>query len=63
MVSNLVPTSAAVLALSRNPESAGLPRAVEVLRGDLSNPEVLEECLDGIEKIFLLWPGLPSYLA
>jgi uncharacterized protein YbjT (DUF2867 family) len=34
-------------ALARNPDSAGLPDGVEVVRGDLADPGALDACLDG----------------
>ncbi|MEO3795627.1 NAD(P)H-binding protein [Nonomuraea sp. B10E15] len=44
-----------VRALARDPERAQLP--VETVRGDLTSPETLEPALDGVESVFLLWPG------
>jgi uncharacterized protein YbjT (DUF2867 family) len=44
-----------VRATSRNPESAALPSDVEVVRGDLTAPETLAACLDGIDAVFLVW--------
>lgn len=59
VVSQLLGTDATVRALARNPDSAGLPGRVEVMRGDLSVPNTLDSCLDGVEAVFLVWPGLP----
>jgi uncharacterized protein YbjT (DUF2867 family) len=39
----------------RNPNTARLPSHVEVVRGDLTLPETLDGCLDGIDKVFLVW--------
>ena len=55
VVSQLLATGAAVRALSRNPDAAGLPPEVEVVRGDLTVPATLEGCLDGIDAVFLVW--------
>jgi len=63
VVSQLLGTDAAVRALARNPDSAGLPGGVEVVRGDLSVPNTLDRCLDGVEAVFLVWPGLPADFA
>ena len=52
---NCRPRGARIRALSRNPHSAGLPPEVEVVRGDLTLPETLDECLDGIDAVFLVW--------
>src|SRR5437764_734095 len=56
LVSQLLSTGAAVRALASDPESAGLPADVDVVRGDLSDPDTLEACLDGVEAVFLAWP-------
>jgi uncharacterized protein YbjT (DUF2867 family) len=32
-----------------------LPAQVEVVRGDLTLPETLDSCLDGIDAVFLVW--------
>lgn len=56
VVSQLASTGVAVRALVRNPGSAGLPDGVEVARGDLSDPDSLDACLDGVEAMFLVWP-------
>lgn len=63
VVSGLLGTDADVRALTRNPDSAGLPKGVEVVRGDLSAPETLDACLDGAEAVFLMWPFLTAEAA
>lgn len=45
-----------VRALSRKPESAGLPDGVEVVRGDLTRPESLTAAVAGVDAIFLALP-------
>lgn len=55
VVSRLLATDAQVRALTRNPEAAGLPPEVEVLRGDLTVPADLDRCLDGVDAVFLVW--------
>src|SRR4051794_33613189 len=55
LVSQLLAAGASIRALARNPESAGLPPGVEVLGGDLTLPSTLDECLDGIDSVFLVW--------
>lgn len=52
-----------VRALTRNPDSAGLPGGVDVFRGDLSHPDTLDVCLDGVESVFLVWPFLTAEAA
>jgi uncharacterized protein YbjT (DUF2867 family) len=56
VVSQLLQTSTAVRALARNPDQASLPSGVEIVRGDLSNPDTLNACLVGVEAVFLMWP-------
>ena len=43
VVSELIGAGARVRALTRNPDSAGLPRELDVVRGDLSMPGTLDE--------------------
>jgi len=49
-----------VRALASNPHTAGLPPHVDVVRGDLTLPETLDECLDGIDAVFLVWTAPPA---
>ncbi len=56
VVSQLLQTSAAVRALVRNPDQVSLPSGVEVVRGDLSDPDTLNASLIGGEAVFLMWP-------
>lgn len=63
VVSQLLRTGVAVRALTRNPDSAGLPDGVDVVRGDLSEPDTLDARLNGVEAVFLMWPFLPADLA
>jgi len=55
VVSELMTANVPFRALTRNPETAKLPPGVEVVRGDLTNADSLEACLDGIETVFLVW--------
>jgi uncharacterized protein YbjT (DUF2867 family) len=55
VVSQLLATDARVRAMARSPESAGLPRQVEVVHGDLTVPATLDRCLDGVDAVFLMW--------
>lgn len=52
-----------VRALTRNPDAAHLPPRVEVARGDLTLPETLDECLDHIDSVFLVWVAPPVTIA
>ncbi|MVU78029.1 NAD(P)H-binding protein [Nocardia sp. ET3-3] len=43
-------------ALARDPESSEFPEGVQVVRGDLAEPESLAAAADGVESVFLVWP-------
>src|ERR1041385_7978633 len=55
VVSQLVRTGVQVRAMTRKPDAAGFPAEVEVMRGDLTLPALLDESLQGIESVFLVW--------
>jgi len=56
VVSQMVDAGTAVRALVRDTTSAALPDGVELVRGDLSDPSSLNEALDGVAAVFLVWP-------
>src|SRR5438270_6468190 len=43
-----------VRALARNPQAAKFPAGVEVVPGDLTDPQSIREAVKGIDKLFLL---------
>lgn len=51
----LMTRGAQVRALARNQEAAKLPPQIGVVRGDLTLPETLDRCLDGVDTVFLVW--------
>jgi uncharacterized protein YbjT (DUF2867 family) len=55
VVSQLAANGAPVRALARNPDTADLPPQVEVMRGNLTIPDTLDRCLDGVDAVFLVW--------
>jgi uncharacterized protein YbjT (DUF2867 family) len=57
VVTQLSAAGLPVRALSRTPQSAVLPPAVDVVGGDLSAPETLEHALDDVRTVFLVWVG------
>ena len=63
VVSQLPVTDVRVRALARDPRTAGLPPHVDVVRGDLTLPETLDECLEGIDAVFLVWTAPPATVA
>ncbi len=60
VVSQLPATGVPVRALVRNPQTAGLPPHVEIVRGDLTHLESLDACLDGVDTVFLVWFAPPA---
>jgi uncharacterized protein YbjT (DUF2867 family) len=54
---------ARVRAMARNPGAARFSQPVEVVRGDLTLPETLESCLDGIDTVFLVWTAPAAAVA
>lgn len=60
VVSGLLDSGAGVRALTRNPASASLPDGVEVVRGDLFEPDTLDAALEGVRSVFLLWPSFTA---
>jgi uncharacterized protein YbjT (DUF2867 family) len=63
VVSRLAATGTQVRAMARNPAAARLPPQVEVVRGDLTVPETLDGCFDGIDTVFLVWTAPPPAVA
>ena len=41
--------------MARDPDAAGLPPHVDVVRGDLTMPDTLDRCLQDVETVFLVW--------
>ena len=63
VLSQLMLTNACIRALSRNPEAVAFPPQVEVVRGNLSLPETLDACLEGVDAVFLVWVAPPATVA
>ena len=55
VVLQLTAKGASVRAMTRNPAAAQLPSQVEVGRGDLTLPDTLDECLNDVDSVFLVW--------
>lgn len=49
-----------VRAMTRHPIPAALPPGVEVVGGDFTQPGSLDDALDGVAAVFLLWPFLTA---
>src|SRR2546425_5993629 len=63
VVYKLAATGARFRAMTSNPDAAGLPPQVEVVRGDLTVPETLDRCLQDIDTVFLVWVAPPAAVA
>lgn len=57
VVDFLLTAGTEVRALTRRPTTAGLPSAVEVVGGDLENPESLAGLMDGVDRVYLIATG------
>jgi uncharacterized protein YbjT (DUF2867 family) len=55
-----LPEGVQARALVRDPDKAVLPPHVKAVRGDLTLPESLDECLHGVDAVFLVWTAPPS---
>jgi uncharacterized protein YbjT (DUF2867 family) len=60
VVSQLNAAGAQFRVMTRNPDAAGLPSGVEVVRGDLTVPETLDPCLKDVDTVFLIWVAPPA---
>jgi uncharacterized protein YbjT (DUF2867 family) len=61
VLGELVDAGVPVRALVRSEESAGaFPAGVEVVTGDLSEPESLDAALSGVDSVFLVWAAPPA---
>jgi uncharacterized protein YbjT (DUF2867 family) len=60
VVAQLLDAGVPVRALTRRPDAAGLPAAVEVVAGDLTVPESLDAGLQGVGPVFLVWTAPPA---
>jgi uncharacterized protein YbjT (DUF2867 family) len=63
VVSQLSTSGVQIRALVRNLDATGLPPGVEVMRGDLTVPETLDGCFDGVDTVFLVWTAPQSAVA
>lgn len=55
VISQLIAAQVGVRALTRDPDSAGLPDQVEVVGGDLTMPDTLDRALEDVDAVFLVW--------
>jgi len=55
VVLHLAANDQPVRALTRRPDEVCMLPQVEMVQGDLTSPESLDGCLDGIDAVFLVW--------
>lgn len=60
VVQQLTNRGADVRALVRNPETANLPASVQIMQGDLLDPDSLRGALNGVSTLFLLNAVVPD---
>ncbi|HTH24689.1 MAG TPA: NAD(P)H-binding protein [Vicinamibacterales bacterium] len=60
VVSQLAERGARFRVMARNPDAASFPPAIEVVRGDLTAADTLDECLHGTDTVFLVWVAPPA---
>lgn len=60
VVAQLTNAGIEVRAMTRKPEAAGWPPHIDVMAGDLTIPDTLDGCLQGIDTVFLLWTASAS---
>ena len=63
VVRQLAATGAPFRVMTRSPDTATVPPHVEVVRGDLTVPETLDRCLQGVHTVFLVWVAPPDAVA
>ncbi|MGW6281074.1 SDR family oxidoreductase [Kribbella sp. NPDC055071] len=60
VVAGLRAAGVTVRALVRTPDLAGLPPDVELVQGDLYDPDAVRRAADGVDAAFLLWPSFDA---
>jgi uncharacterized protein YbjT (DUF2867 family) len=60
VIAQLVAAGVPVRALTRRPDAAQLPAAVDVVAGDFAVPESLDAALRDVGSVFLVWTALPQ---
>lgn len=63
VIEKLAFSATSVRAMVRNPETAILPPQVEIVSGDLTLPDSLNNCLQDAEAVFLVWTAPPEAVA
>ncbi|MFI6731419.1 NAD(P)H-binding protein [Nonomuraea sp. NPDC050451] len=64
VVDQLLDAGEKIRVITRNPGGHSFPEQVEIVPGDLTQPDTLSEALDGVERVFLfpVFTGLDAFL-
>jgi uncharacterized protein YbjT (DUF2867 family) len=60
VVAGLRAAGVSVRALVRTPDLAGFPSDVELVQGDIHDPDAVRRAADGVDAAFLLWPSFSA---
>jgi uncharacterized protein YbjT (DUF2867 family) len=60
VVSQLLERGVQVRVMARNPEKSSFPSEVDLVRGDLTQPDSLDAALADVEAVFLVWVAPPA---
>jgi uncharacterized protein YbjT (DUF2867 family) len=60
VLTQLLDVGVAVRAVVRDPRRAALPAGVDVVTGDLADPDSLGPALAGVDSVFLVWPTIAA---
>ena len=60
VVDQLLASGARFRVMTRNPDAVRLPPQADAVHGDLTVPETLDRCLEGIDTVFLVWVAPPE---
>lgn len=63
VVTQLVSAGVPVRAMTRNAGAASFAPEVQVAQADLCAPETLDEAMNGIDAVFLVWTAQPACVA
>jgi uncharacterized protein YbjT (DUF2867 family) len=63
VLSELTQSGAQVRVVARDPQKARFAQSTQVVYGDLTRPETLDDCLKDIDTVFLVWVAPPTTVA
>lgn len=63
VVRQLAASGGLVRAMTRDPGTARFAPGIEVVKGDITLPEMLDGCFDEVDAVFLVWTAGPATMA